>query len=186
MDATAAHDLLEEVEGVRRRARGDRRATSAPLLVFGAITLVDALLQMASDPFPNYGLVFLGPVGFALVALYYQRSEVRTGVGRPALTYVVAAVVTLLLVPLFVLLGAPVLVGLGLLAIAVGQRNRYLGLWAVVCGVVGGLEAFSVLSNRLYDVWGYFSWSSSVVFGVLGLALVVAGLHARRKESAPA
>ena len=195
MDGAAAHDVLEEVEGVRRRARADRRPTSVPLLVFGAITLVDALLQTATDPFRNFGLVFLGPIGFALVALHYQRREVETGVGRPARPYLIAAVVSLLFVPFFVLLGAQVLVGLGLLVIAVGQRNRYLSLWAVVCGVVGGLEAFYVFSNRLYelaeafgfysDSYGYFSWASSVVFGLLGLALVLAGLHARRRELGP-
>lgn len=192
MDATEAQDLLQEVEGVRRRARADRRATSLPLLVFGSLTLVGALLQTLTAPYPNYGLVFLGPIGFALVALCYRRREIRTGVGRPARSYLVAAVVTLLFVPSFVLLGSPVLSGLGLLGIAAWQRDRYLGLWAVVCGVVGGLEAFAVLSNRLYDVSdalgfhsdtsGYFSWSSSLVFGMLGLALVLAGLHARRRE----
>ncbi len=104
----------------------------------------------------------------------------------------IAAVVTLFLAPGLVLIGGPPLIGAGLLTIAVQQQNRYLGVWAVVYGVVGCLEAFYVLSNRLYDLSdalgfaseksGYFSWSSALVFGVLGLMLVGAGLVARRRE----
>lgn len=194
MDPTATHDLLHEVDDVRQRARGDRRATSVPLLVFGGLTIVDALLRAASDPFRNLALVLLAPVGFALVALYYRRREIGTGVGRRSRPYAIAALVTLAAVPFMVLLGAPVLVGIGLLVIAVQQRNRYLGIWAVVYGVVGSLEALYVFSNRLYEAnealglnsgtSGYFSWSSSLVFGALGVVLVGAGLYARRKEVA--
>ena len=194
MDPTATRGLLDDVDDVRQRARGDRRATSVPLLVFGGLTLVDALLRAGSDPFRNYALVLLAPVGFALVALYYRRRELGTGVGRRSRAYAIAALVTLVAVPFMVLLGAPVLVGIGLLVIAVQQRNRYLGVWAVVYGVVGSLEALYVFSNRLYEAnealglnsgtSGYFSWSSSLVFGALGVVLVGAGLYARRKEVA--
>lgn len=192
MRPTVTRELLHEVEGVRRRARGDRRATSVPLLVFGGLAVADALLRVASDPFRNFALVLLAPLGFAVVALHYRRREIDTGVGRPIRLYVIAAVVTLLLAPGLVLFGAPPLIGAGLLVIAVHQRNRYLGVWAVVYGVVGCLEAFAVFSNRLYDLSdalgfasdesGYFSWSSAIVFGVLGLMLVATGLYARRRE----
>jgi hypothetical protein len=61
-----------------------------------------------------------------------------------------------------------------------------------VFGVVGGLEHLSLISNRLYSLTdtlginrsqdGYFSWSSSLVFAILGLALIVGGLLARHSE----
>ncbi len=84
MRPTDTRELLHEVEGVRRRAQADRRATSVPLLVFGGLALLDAVLRVASDPFRNFALVLLAPIGFALVALYYRRREIETGVGRRA------------------------------------------------------------------------------------------------------
>ena len=138
--------------------------------------------------------MLLAPIGFALVALLYRRREIGTGVGRRSRSYAIAAGATLFLVPFLLLLGPSVLAGVGLLVIAIQQGNRTLGVWAVVYAVIGGLEAFAVVSNRLFDLnnalgWnsgtsGYFTWSSSLVFGVLGLAMVVAGFCARRGEVA--
>ncbi len=99
----------------------------------------------------------------------------------------------LLLLPILGLaLGSYALVGIALIIIAMLQRNLQLAIWAVVFGVVGGLEHLSLISNRLYsladtlDIYrsndGYFPWSSSLVFGILGLALIVGALLAQHTE----
>ncbi|HXQ44233.1 MAG TPA: hypothetical protein VN816_06315 [Acidimicrobiales bacterium] len=195
MDATEADELIHQVAGLRRRVRSDRRATSLPLFVFGGITLLDALLRSLLDPIGTVLLVLLAPAGFAFVALSSRRREIVLGVGGRTRPYTIAAVVTLVTLPVVFLFGAYELVGVGLLVIALMQRNWYLGVWAVVYGVVGGLEALDAISNRLYGAGealgfarardGYFSWSSSLVYGTLGVALIGAALYARRRETAP-
>jgi hypothetical protein len=200
MDGSTAHELLTTAGRVRRQARNDRRATSVPLLVFGALTLVDAVLRPMLDPIGKVVLLLLAPIGFAFIALHYRRQERTVGVGSRSGGYsgtaVVVVVLFVFLFPLALILGLYALVGIGLLVIAVRQRNLFLGGWAVVYGVIGGLESLSLISNRLYGLAnalglaragdGYFSWSSSLVYGVLGSALIGAGLYARRRELAPA
>jgi hypothetical protein len=185
MERATANQLIDQVAATRRRARGDRRATSVPLLAFGAATVIDAGLRSAH---PNLGLLgdfLFAPVGFVLLALYYRRRENTTGVeGRPP-AYVTAAVVTVVALPLLALFGGYAVAGVALVAIAVTQRNLYLGGWALVFGLGGSLEVFALFSNRLYDVFGYFAWAPSVVYAILGLLLVGAGLHARRDEGGP-
>jgi hypothetical protein len=167
------------------------------LLVFGTITVVEALLRPFVYPIV-YDVValVLVPAGFAGVALFYQRHERATGVGSPtrsyALTGLVLAVLLIAMFGIVLLFGAFAVVGFGLLFIAYRQRNLYLALWAVIYGVVGTLEGLFLISNRLYAIaqdlglyrtsQGYFSWSSSLVYGVLGAMLIGAGLFARRKE----
>jgi intracellular septation protein A len=100
-----------------------------------------------------------------------------------------------LLLPFFGLfLGEYAIVGLALVVIAVLQRNLQLGAWAFIFGLVGTLERFSLISNRVYTLAnmlgfnrsndGYFSWSSSLVYAVLGLALIAGGFFARHREGA--
>jgi hypothetical protein len=194
MDSVAAHAVINEVGDIRHRVRRDLRATSVPLLVFGAITLIDAVLRAGVDPIGNAALLVLAPVGFFVVALYYRRRESVIGIGGRTRPYVVAALVTLLCLPLLLAFGAYALVGVALLVIAVRQRNLYLGVWAIVFGVVGGLESIYLISNRLYSVdqalglWraqdGYFSWAPSLEYGALGVVLISAGLYAHRREVA--
>ena len=146
------------------------------------------------------GLVLLPlvPAGFVTIALYYRRRQTITGVGSRTRSYTVAALVIvaacLLVLSLLWLVGMYVVAGIGLLVIALKQRNLYLGMWAAVFGIVGGLEGLSLISNRLYGAAhglglfrasdGYFSWSSSLVYGVLGLGLISAGLYAQSQEVA--
>jgi hypothetical protein len=198
MDASAAQDLLDDVKGLKRRARGDRRAASVPLLAFGGVALVDALLQLVLGPVTNLVSLLLAPVGFAAVAVYFRRREIATGIGSRSGPYSVAAIVTvvalLLVLGLILPAGMYAVVGVGLLVIAVRQRNLYLGLWAVFYGVVGGLEGLSLISNRLYAAFaslgwfrssgGYFSWSPSLIYGLLGLVLIGAGVYALQHEVA--
>jgi len=193
MDAATANEVLGDVGAVQRRVRGDRRATSVPLIVFGAITLLVAVIEPMLDWAGTVTLFLLAPVGFLLVALIYRRREIAFGVGGRERAYTVAAISTLLLLPILGLaLGSYALVGIALIIIAMLQRNLQLAIWALVFGVVGGLEHLSLISNRLYSLAdslsiyrsndGYFSWSSSLVFGILGLALIVGGLLAQRAE----
>jgi hypothetical protein len=185
MDRATANELINQVGATRRRARGDRRATSIPLLAFGAATVVDAGLRSAHPSLGLLGDFLFAPVGFVLVALYYRHREKATGVGGRPLPYVIAAVVTLVALPLLALFGGYAVAGVALVVIAVQQRNLYLAGWALVFGVGGSLEVFAIFSNRLYDVFGYFAWAPSLVYATLGLLLMGAGLYARRGESRP-
>jgi hypothetical protein len=193
MDSATAKEMLGDAGAVQRRVRGDRRATSVPLIVFGSITLIAAVIRPMVDWAGTLALFLLAPVGFLSVALIYRRREIALGLGGRDRAYTVAAISTLLLLPILGLaLGSYALVGMALVIIAMLQRNLQLGIWALVFGVVGGLEHLSLISNRLYSFAdtlgiyrssdGYFSWSSSLVFAILGLALIVAGLLARHSE----
>jgi intracellular septation protein A len=193
MDSTAAKVMLGDVGAVQRRVKGDRRATSVPLIVFGSITLIAAVIEPMVDWAGTLALFLLAPVGFLSVALIYRRREIAFGLGGRERAYTVAAISTLLLLSILGLaLGSYALVGIALIVIAMLQRNLQLAIWALVFGVVGGLEHLSLISNRLYSLAdslsiyrsndGYFSWSSSLVFGILGLALVVGGLLAQHAE----
>jgi hypothetical protein len=196
VDALLSREGLDEAGRLRRQTRGDRRATSAPLLAFGAITVVDALLRAVVSPVGDVALLLLAPAGFALVAAYYRHRQTVTGVGGRARPYAMAALVTLVVLPFALFLGLYAVVGLALLVIAVRQRNLYLGVWAVLYGVLGFLESLYLISNRIYaataalglerSTGGYFSWAPSIVYGLLGASLIGAGLYAHRREVAPA
>jgi hypothetical protein len=69
----------------------------------------------------------------------------------------------------------------GLVTMAVLQRNAYLAFWAVTFGVVGTLEQYYVLSNRLGGLVTP-DLGQPIVYGALGVLLLVAGLVARRRE----
>ena len=197
MDVTTTQDVIDELEKVRRRTRADRRVSSVPLLTFGVFTLVDAAIRAASNPYRSMYWVLAAPAGFAFVAWYYRRHEASVGVGSDSDTYrwwALGVLAALMLAPFLVLFGAPQgLIAIGLVTIAVRQNNVYLGAWAAVYGVVGVLDGWYVVTNRLYDLasWlglysetsGYFDWAPALVTGVLGLMLVGAGLLALRKEA---
>jgi len=193
MDSATAKEMLGDVGAVQRRVKGDRRATSVPLIVFGSITLIAAVIEPMVDWAGTLALFLLAPVGILSVALIYRRREIAFGLGSRERSYTVAAISTLLLLPILGLaLGSYALVGIALIIIAMLQRNLQLAIWALVFGVVGLLEHLSLISNRVYSLTdtlgiyrsndGYFSWSSSLVFGILGLALVVGGLLAQQAE----
>lgn len=144
MDSATAKEMLGDVGAVQRRVKGDRRATSVPLIVFGSITLIAAVIEPMVSWAGTLVLVLLAPVGFLSVALIYRRREIAVGLGGRERAYTVAAILTLLLLPILGLaLGSYSLVGIALMIIAMLQRNLQLAIWALVFGVVGGLEHLS-------------------------------------------
>jgi len=197
MDAVQAQAVLDDVAGVRDRARADRRPTSLPLLTFGALAAGDALLRLRFD---TNGLwwTLAAPAGFAFLAWTYRRREIEIGVGTRGGAYrgwAVGLLVAALLFPLLVLFGAPlVLAGLGLGMIAWRQRNGALGAWAAFLVVFAVLDGSRFLENRLYEAassfgWyrstsGYFDWAGALVAAVLAVALLAGGVLTRRREDA--
>jgi hypothetical protein len=184
MDGSDARALLQDTERLRRRARADRHPSSVPLLVFAYLTLFGAPLAMSRLwPLGQYYWVLAGPVGFLVVGWWYRRQQVRAGVGPGRGSYTLAGVwvlLALVLLPVLWLSPYPA-VAAGLLTIAVLQRNLWLGFWAVIFGVVGTLEQFFVISNRLAGhVAG--DLGQPVVYGALGVLLLAAGLVARHRE----
>lgn len=203
MNDTVAEDMqerLDDVSRLRQRARARRGATSTPLLVFGAITVLGAVL-------PDAGLGFSGvwslywivaaPLGFWAVHRYQHRQLRRMGVGPGRGSY---AVVSVSLVAGFVLVGGLLLIfggilvaiALGLLVVALRERNRPLAMAAVAYGIVGGLEGHHLISNRVmawsYDLGlntssgGYFPEARPLVIAVLGALTVAVGVLAARRE----
>jgi hypothetical protein len=200
MERTEAQALLRDAERLRRRARGDRHASSVPLLVFGGLTVLSApLLLPRLFPWGDVFWLLAGPAGFLVTGWWYRRQQTRSGIGEGRGSWTVAGVSMLLalaLLPVVWIAPLPI-VGAGLLVLATLQRNRYLAVWAAVLGLLGGLERFFVLSNRLYDLADWLGWfqqprgqellvdlGSSIVFAALGGLLLAAGLVALRRERA--
>jgi hypothetical protein len=197
---TDAQALLRDAERLRRRARADRHASSVPLLIFGALTVISAPLALpAMWPWGDEFWLLAGPAGLLAISWWCRRQQARSGVGAGRGSWTVAGISVLLafvVVPLVSIAPLPV-VAAGLLVVAALQRNRYLAAWAVVLGVLGGLERFFVLSNRLYDLAEWLGWSREpggywllddltqpIVFAALGGLLLAAGLVALRRERA--
>jgi hypothetical protein len=184
MDGPDARALLDGTERLRRRARADRHPSSVPLLVFAYLTLFGAPLAVGRLwPLGQSYWLLAGPAGFVVVGWWYRRQQVRDGVGPGRGSYTVAGVSVLLALVLLPLLWFFPLatIAAGLVAMAVLQRNPYLAFWAVVFGVVGTLEQYFVLSNQLGGLVTP-DLGQPIVYGALGVLLLVAGLVARHRE----
>ena len=191
--------IVQGLEELKQRARNDRRATSLPLLTFGVITAIGAVV--APDAISNLGLSYwllTAPVGFGFLAWRQRRRAVATGIGggREPYGWFALGFPLLFFVPFGILLLFVPLVAIaaGLGFVAHGQRNWYLGICAAVFGIVGTLEMpFLFISNRLYDLAdavgfhkaesGYFDWSTQLTIGLLAAFLLGAGLIAHRRET---
>src|SRR6185295_5042421 len=88
-----AANVLRHIESVGRQTRDLLRAFWFPLVVFGAITLASALVQLAW-PGAWVGLFWAvtGPLGGMAVGRFYRARELRLGLSRPALPYILTAV----------------------------------------------------------------------------------------------
>lgn len=192
-----ARGLLGEVEGLRGRARADQQMSSVPLFVFGVLVVAFGFVAEGGPGGSTGYWLVAGPLGLALVAWWHRRHARQVGAGPGRGPYVTTAVALLVLflvvLPLLFLAPMPA-VALMLLIVAGRQGNGYLAGWAVVLGVVGGLENLSFFNNRLYDLaqslgWfasqdGWFPGASVIVYGLLGAAMIGAGWRARRAELA--
>lgn len=194
--ATDAARMLAGLETLQDRVKRDRRPASVPLQVLAAGVGLYALahaVTWALDGRP-FGLTIAfwalaAPIGFAVVARRYRDLEVGLGVGTERRTFRVLAVVALLSLLFFPVLALPlavpyVLIGLVLLVVAARVRSGWLAVGAVVFGLLGSLESFLVLSNRVFDVTGaYVSWAQPVAWAVVTAATVAVAEAARRSET---
>jgi len=83
MQPTDARTLLDDTQRLRRRARADRQATSLPLLILGAVTLLGAgLVLPTGDTDTADPLWVIGAgLGFLALAWWSARQQTRTGIG---------------------------------------------------------------------------------------------------------
>ncbi|HEV2376089.1 MAG TPA: hypothetical protein VGS19_28460 [Streptosporangiaceae bacterium] len=200
METNNAADVAQELERLRARVRADRRDTSMPMLVFGGLVTFFAAAGLAAGRLPASGrhvtLLLFWPV-FTIVALQVlwrisRRRALREGVGesRPSYRTMLAGylagllLVTVVFTPvLFAGVFVPMVWPAAVLtAIALWQRNRALGVLAVGVGVAGVLETYYVVVHR--GVPQDWLWLQSVVYAVVGLGLLSAGLAVRHRERA--
>jgi hypothetical protein len=195
MGISKSSEMLSEVGRLQRLAWADRRPSSVPLFIFGALAILSAAFELSD--LSVWRLVYwliAGPTGFLLCAAWYKHQRVTTGVGAGRGSYMTSGVVLLIsfviVIPLWII--ALPTIGLALLMIAVRQRNTYLAICAIFFGVSGFLASIFTFENLLYRLAdylglfksanGYFSGASAVVDVVWGLFMVVAGLIAYRRE----
>jgi len=201
MTGTDPRQVLPDLDRLRARVRADQRATSAPMLVFGALIVGYAAIGglIASQLHAggrHLTLLLYWPLAtmVGLVSLWWsaRRRAGQAGVGEGQHTYrsatrayvvALALVVVLFLPVLFIGVFTPLIWPAAVLvAVASWQRNRPLGTWGAVIGLLGGAESVVVLANpNLGPGWW---WLQPVVYTALGLALVVGGLVVRRGERA--
>jgi hypothetical protein len=201
MTGTDPDQLLPDLDRLRTRVRAGQRATSAPMLAFGALIVGYAAIgggyagQLDAEG-RHLTLLLYWPLAtmVGLVGLWWsaRRRAGRDGVGEGRRTYrsairgylVALVVIVVLFIPvLFIGVFTPMVWPAAVLAtLACWQRNRLLGAWAVAIGVAGGAESVYVIANQgLGPAWW---WFAPVVYTVLGLALVGGGLVIGRRERA--
>jgi hypothetical protein len=154
-------------------------------------TVVAAFLPEGGVMVPgSYYWLLAGPAVFAASAVAFRQREHRAGVGSPSSAYrrtaIILLVAFLLLFPVLALSGAAMAaVALGLLALAVWQRNAAVAAAALVFGTVGVLESLFIISNAVGRLTGV-SVAEGAVIGALGASLLIAGALARLRERASA
>ena len=195
MGTSESSDVLGEVARLRKLAWADRRPSSVPLFIFGALAILSAAFEL--NDVSLWRLVYwliAGPTGFLLCAAWYKHLLIANGVGAGRGSYLTTGVVVLIsfviVIPLWII--ALPTIGFALLMIAVRQRNTYLAVCAIVFGVSGFLVSIFTFDNLLYrlanyfgffkSAGGYFSGATAVVDVLWGLLMVAAGLIAYRRE----
>ncbi|MFI8829144.1 hypothetical protein [Streptomyces sp. NPDC053431] len=193
---TDARDDLTRAERLRRQARGDLRPSSVPLIIFGAVTLLGSPLAFDITGLGKWFWMPAGPVCFVLVAAWYRRQAAQSGVGAGRGSYFWTGLATLLATALLAPVGIWGLttMAFALVLLAVLQHNAFLVACALAYGVIGTLEQQYVLDQclntlALWSGWnqagaGYFSAAPVLVYGLLGLSSIGAGLLARQREQA--
>jgi hypothetical protein len=203
MEMTGAdpNQLLPDLDRLRARVRAGQRATSAPMLAFGALIVGYAAIGGGYaghlDAEGRHLILLLywplaTIVGLAGLWWAARRRAGQDGVGEGRRTYrsatrgylVALVLIVVLFIPvLFIGVFTPMVWPAAVLAtLASWQRNRHLGTWAVAIGMAGGAEGVYVIANQgLGPTWW---WLQPVVYTALGLALVAGGLVIGRRERA--
>jgi hypothetical protein len=179
-------DEKQELDRLRLRVRASRRATSAPMLVFGVATLLFAGYQVAFHfsfvPAPLYWPL-CGLLALAVLVVIDVVRRGRTGVGPGRMTYTRAAVVLLVAVvagnviwlfPFAQMLLWPTSV---LTVLALWQRNNPLARRA---GIVAALVIAGWFIRLLVTVDGF----QTLVMAAGGVVLTLWGLVERSREKA--
>ena len=193
MVTSDSEQMLDEVGRLRKLVWADRRPSSVPLIIFGALAILSAAFELSD--LSLWRLVYwliAGPTGFLLCAAWYKHRRSTTGVGAGRGSYMKTGVVLLIsfaiVIPLWVI--ALPTIGFALLVIAVRQRNTYLAICATFFGVTGLLV--SIFDNLLYrlanyfgmfkSASGYFSGATAIVDVLWGLLMVMARFIALKRE----
>lgn len=192
---SAEPGVLDDLEALRASTRVDLRPTSVPLIVFGLLLLLAAMLPEATFelPWSAYWAV-AGPLGFAFVAYWYRRIEREVGIGDLSRHYAAGAIGTALLIAMaasvFIFFVSPLAgAGVSLLVVARASRGRWIGAVGGVLLVLGLLEPWFILSNRVFEIaqlFGHpdgseaiFRYSRNVIAGVIAAGVLAAGIIAR-------
>jgi len=194
LEPPQARALLEDLDQVRRRARGDLHAASVPLFVLGLLALGGALTDL-SDPMraTMFYWTFAGPAGLLVTALWFRRLQRRHGAGTGAgpLVTITIFVTCVAVASGFFPIGG-VITAVGFVALAVTKRNRVLAAAAVIFGLVTvAQQPFGFISNSVYNRipaatgLGILEYhGSAVVYAILGSLLLGVGVRAFRQERA--
>ena len=175
-----AANLLRHVESVRSQTRSLLRAFWFPLVVFGAITLASAVVQLAA-PGSAVGLFWAvaGPAGGVAVGRFYRNRQLRLGLTRPALLYILTAIgifVGAFALPMFTHgdlqeVVSTFAVAAGYLAFAFLERTGWLVLLALVMAAI----PLTVLATGV-------GHPGAVTAAITGAALVATGVLSRRSR----
>jgi len=152
LEPPQAPALLEDLDQVRRRARGDLHAASVPLFVLGLLAIGGALADL-SDPMmvTRFYWRFAGPAGLLVTALWFHRLQRRNGAGTGAgpLVTITILITCVAFASGFLPIGG-VITAIGFVALAVTQRNRVLATAAAIFGLVAAAQQpFGFISNSL-------------------------------------
>jgi hypothetical protein len=168
----------------------DRRETSLPLLVLGAVITVCMVAQIAWPDGNTIGAAWqLGvalTIAFAVLWLAFRRRAAghgrKSAPGFGLAAIIGAAIVATPLALVLIYAGPLVIFGLGLIAAGLRLGNRFLAGWALAIGALGVIEGFFGITNRVpYSLWS--PWEHPAIYLALGMLTLLAGVIVRVREN---
>lgn len=187
--SSQAGDLLDEVARVRHATRTTLRGLWFPLVLFGALSCVSAVVSW------GFGGASLGvywavaaPLGSAVTGVFYHRQERRVGLEVPPGRWMFGVVV--ILVGAFATgalggalgaervsaAGPPLFVSLGYLIFARIERSAPL---AIIAAALGGLTVAVAVSGVSADT------VASVLAAAYGVVFLTTGIVLQRQRQRP-